>query len=179
MVSAEQYRKWESRIVDGDLEGVLSDLAKASPQMTELGKARFKCKQEALSKLSRLKFLEAEKRKGVLDYEGFSTQMAQLREQTLELLHAMESKDITILGGLAEPTLLVRQSDTMDKAFKGLLLGVFGISFFLIVRAVAFSAAEFDERLFQLSVSSLGCGGGLFGYFRWRVVEIKSQPPNS
>lgn len=178
MVSAEQYRIWETRLVEGDLEGVLSDLVKTSPHMTDLGKARFKCKQEALSKLARLKDLEAERRKGVLDYEGFTTQKAVLREQTLELLHGMEIKDIAVLGGLAEASLLVRRSDTMDKAFKGLLLGVFGISFFLIVRAVGFSAADFDERLFQLSVSSIGCGGGIFGYLRWRVVEIKSQPTN-
>lgn len=179
MVAAETFRKWEHRIIEGDVEGVLKEVVAQSPQWHELGKARLRCRQEALSHLARLNDWERQRRKGLMEYDEFSVKLAQLRQQTLELIHAIEAKDLGALeGGVAE--IPAGNNDMMDRAFKGLLLAVFAISFFLIVRAVGFAGeAEFDERLFQLSVSSVGCGGGLFGYFRWRTVELKSQKPQS
>lgn len=159
----------------GELEEVLSEIIESENHFNAPKQVRSQIRQEGIGLLARLRHEKENLRQGLTEYQDHTIQMNIIRKAILGLVSAVQEGRIGGGAGQIRQGATAEGRDFMDKIFKVLLLGVFLISFSLIIRAVAFSDDEFTERLFQLSISGVGCCGGFVGYFRWRSVELGNQ----
>lgn len=136
-------------------------------------------KDIALQNVSRLNILKKEKRLGLIKTESFEIENNRVNWNAIKLVTMMEENDFEDLDelGIEEEDnsrkQRIREASVLDKGFKALLLVLLLISIGVFFRSALMTSEDFQERILQLSIASVGGFGSSMGYFRWRAIELR------